>query len=260
VSDVRDRRPIRLAELVAALSLGIDLGFGQPMEHVLRQCLIALRLADDIGLDDEDREAVYYSALLVNVGCHTDAHEQAKWMGDDIALKSKKYDPETSSLRQVTDMLRMVGAGSPPLHRIRTGFAFAVSGRKEFDGMIAQNARLARMLGEELDLPQRVLDGLGASYERWDGEGWPGKLAGESIPMASRNVQLAEFVEVASIRRCRRREAGGGEPIGDAVRPWSRAPALCRRGEGPRRLDSAGSWTRSSTRSRPWRSCSPRTR
>jgi hypothetical protein len=34
----------RLAELVAALSLGVDLGFGQPMEHVLRQCLIALRL------------------------------------------------------------------------------------------------------------------------------------------------------------------------------------------------------------------------
>ncbi len=36
---------VRLAELVAALSLGVDLGFGQPMEHVLRQCLIALRLA-----------------------------------------------------------------------------------------------------------------------------------------------------------------------------------------------------------------------
>ena len=31
----------RLAELLAALSLGIDLGFGQPMEHVLRQCRIA---------------------------------------------------------------------------------------------------------------------------------------------------------------------------------------------------------------------------
>ena len=28
--------PVRLAELVAALSLGVDLGFGQPMEHVLR--------------------------------------------------------------------------------------------------------------------------------------------------------------------------------------------------------------------------------
>ena len=41
---------VRLAELVAALSLGIDLGFGQPMEHVLRQCLIALRLADELVL------------------------------------------------------------------------------------------------------------------------------------------------------------------------------------------------------------------
>lgn len=50
---------VRLAELVAALSLGVDLGFGQPMEHVLRQCLIALRL-DRVGLDEEARSVVYY--------------------------------------------------------------------------------------------------------------------------------------------------------------------------------------------------------
>jgi hypothetical protein len=36
------RTPVRLAELVAALSLDIELAFGQPMEHVLRQFLIAL--------------------------------------------------------------------------------------------------------------------------------------------------------------------------------------------------------------------------
>ena len=42
----------RLAELVAALSLGVDLGFGQPMEHVLRQCLIALRLAGGFGREN----------------------------------------------------------------------------------------------------------------------------------------------------------------------------------------------------------------
>ena len=50
-----DRAHVRLAELVAALSLGIDLGFGQPMEHVLRQCLIALRLAERMGLDEQAR-------------------------------------------------------------------------------------------------------------------------------------------------------------------------------------------------------------
>ena len=94
-----DRARVRLAELVGALSLGIDLGFGQPMEHVLRQCLIAVRIADRIGLDDHARAAVYYTALLINVGCHSDAHEQAKWFGDDIGLKSGKYRHELGSVR-----------------------------------------------------------------------------------------------------------------------------------------------------------------
>ena len=88
----------RLAELVAALSLGVDLGFGQPMEHVLRQCLIALRLAELLELDEQERAVVYYTALLVNVGCHSDAHEQAKWFGDDIGLKATKYGPDARSL------------------------------------------------------------------------------------------------------------------------------------------------------------------
>src|SRR5262245_53148922 len=117
-------RPVRLAELVAALSLGIDLGFGQPMEHTLRQCLIALRIADELGLDDAERAAVYYTALLVSVGCHSDAHEQAKWFGDDIALKSRKYDaepPGKRSLRGVVLGVRSIGSGQPPLHRFRLG-------------------------------------------------------------------------------------------------------------------------------------------
>src|ERR1041384_6480232 len=99
----------RLAELTAALSLGIDLGFGQPMEHILRQCLIAVRLAERLGLGDDQRAAVYYTALLVNVGCHADAHEQAKWFGDDIAVKSIKYDHEFRSLRAAAAGLRLIG-------------------------------------------------------------------------------------------------------------------------------------------------------
>src|SRR6187431_3288711 len=110
-----DRAPARLAELVAALSLGIDLGFGQPMEHVLRQCLIALRLAEAVGLDEEERAVVYYTALLINVGCHSDAHEQAKWFGDDIAMKSGKYDHDLRSLRGAVAGMRLIGSGRPPL-------------------------------------------------------------------------------------------------------------------------------------------------
>src|SRR5262249_19376404 len=73
---------IRPAELVATLSLGTDLGLGQPMEHVIRETLIALRLAERLALAQEERAVVYYAGLLAWVGCHTDAYEQAKWFGD----------------------------------------------------------------------------------------------------------------------------------------------------------------------------------
>ena len=186
--------PIRLAELIAALSLGVDLGFGQPMEHVLRQCLIALRLAERLGLGQDERAVVYYTALLVNVGCHSDAHEQAKWFGDDIALKSGKYD---SGLRAAAAAVRLIGSGNPPLHRFRVGLEFALSGHRELSGMIAQHARLARTLAEQLELPETVAAAIGAAYEQWDGHGWPGNLSADAVPIAARIAQLAEYVEVA---------------------------------------------------------------
>ncbi len=189
--------PVRLAELVAALSLGIDLGFGQPMEHVLRQCVIALRLGEQVGLDEDDRATIYYAALLVNVGCHSDAYEQAKWFGDDIALKATKYGPEPFSAADIVTMVRLLGSGSTPLHRFRTGLEFAISGRREVSDMIAGHASLARTLGAELGLSNEVLDALAGSYERWDGRGWPGEASGEDIPIAARVVHLAEFAEVA---------------------------------------------------------------
>ena len=61
VAGGRPGESLRLAELVAALSLGVDLGFGQPMEHVLRQSRIALRFAELAGLDDEQCSVVSYT-------------------------------------------------------------------------------------------------------------------------------------------------------------------------------------------------------
>jgi HD-GYP domain-containing protein (c-di-GMP phosphodiesterase class II) len=192
-----DRSQVRLAELVAALSLGIDLGFGQPMEHVLRQCLIALRIAERMDIPQEARVAIYYSALLVNVGCHADAHEQAKWFGDDIALKANKFASyDMRSLRSSLATMRRIGAGNQPLHRLRVALDFIVSGHHELDGMIETHNTFARTFALELGLPEAVGDAVATAYERWDGRGWPGELSGEEIPLASRVVQLAEHVEV----------------------------------------------------------------
>jgi HD-GYP domain-containing protein (c-di-GMP phosphodiesterase class II) len=198
VATETDRVHVRLAELVAALSLGIDLGFGQPMEHVLRQCLISLRLAEAIGLDGQARRDVYYTALLINVGCHTDAHEQAKWFGDDIACKSVKYDHEPRSIRMAATGMRQLGAGLTPLHRFRLGLEFAISGHREVDGMIAHHAAIARALGEHLGLAPGVLESLSRAYEFWDGKGWPGELEGDAVPLPARIAQVAEYVEVAN--------------------------------------------------------------
>ena len=114
-----DVASVRLAELVAAISLGVDLWFGQPMEHVLRQSRIALRLGDCVGLAEDERSVVYYTALLVNVGCHSDAYEQAKWFGDDIALKSGKYAHEFGTAAAALAMLRMVGVATLPCTALR---------------------------------------------------------------------------------------------------------------------------------------------
>lgn len=188
---------LSLAELVASLSLGIDLGFGQPMEHILRQCFIALRTADLLGLSDEQRAAIYYTAMMVGVGCHTDAHEQARWFGDDIAMKSRKYDHGQRSLVAAAQMLTMLGSGQHPLNRLRVGLEFAVSGFRDLNGMLEGHAEMARSLAREIGLPVSVQEAVVASYERWDGKGWPGTLKGEAIPLAARIAPMAEYLEVA---------------------------------------------------------------
>jgi HD-GYP domain-containing protein (c-di-GMP phosphodiesterase class II) len=189
---------LRLAELVAALSLGIDLGFNQPMEHVLRQCLIALRLAERAGIDEIDRGSTYYTALLLNVGCHSDAHEQAKWFGDDIALKGDKYAYGLHGLRGALASMARIGSGADSLaERLRIGLEFAGGGYRDVDEMVPTHAALARGLAERLGLPGATVEAIGASYEQWDGRGWPGVLRGEDVPVATRLAGIGEFVEVA---------------------------------------------------------------
>lgn len=59
---------VRLAELMAALSIATDLGMGQPMEHALSTCIVAVRLGEAAGLSGSGLHDVYYEALLRTVG------------------------------------------------------------------------------------------------------------------------------------------------------------------------------------------------
>ena len=190
--------PVRRAELVALLSLGTDLGLGQPMEHMIRACLIALRLAERVGLDDAERGVVYYSGLLAWVGCHTDAYEQAKWLGDDLSVKSDthyEYDFGKAGPAAAFLLKHIGGAGSPLLQRARIGMRFMGDGRRAL-AALAENHYLATdELADGLGLGEHVRTSLKESYERWDGKGAYG-LRGEQIGIGSRLVNLADVVEV----------------------------------------------------------------
>ena len=188
---------VRLAELLAVLSLGTDLGMGQPMEHILRQCLISLRLAQAMGLDAADREVVFYAALLAWVGCHVDAYEQARWFGDDLALKAdfRRVDFGSAAAGPLF-MLRHLGSGRPAAERLRLGAGFAGDGRRAAASMLENHWLAADGLAARLGLAQRVRDSVEQTFERWDGKGVPKGARGEEILVTSRLVNLADVVEV----------------------------------------------------------------
>ena len=78
---------IRLAELVAALSVATDLAMSQPLEYALRSCIVAVRLADALGFDDNGLHAVDYQALLRYIGCNAETLTMAALVGDEMAIR-----------------------------------------------------------------------------------------------------------------------------------------------------------------------------
>ena len=74
---------VRLAEVLAAVSLAADVGHDQPLEKSLRNAVIAARLSDELELSRAERSAAYYVALLRSMGCTANSHETAVLMGGD---------------------------------------------------------------------------------------------------------------------------------------------------------------------------------
>jgi HD-GYP domain-containing protein (c-di-GMP phosphodiesterase class II) len=187
---------VRLAELVASLSLATDLGLGQPMEHILRSCVLGLRIADDVGLDESERAVVYYVALLAWLGCHADSHEQAAWFGDDIVVRDDKHGADLTGPAMAGFILRNVGRGEAPWRRARLLASLVGSGRGALETMEMTHCLIAGAFAVRLGLGAEVRDCLQQVFERWDGRGAPAKLKGEQIALPARIVVLADILEV----------------------------------------------------------------
>ena len=190
--------PLRLAELMAALSLATDLGMGQPMEQALRTCLIALGIGERLHLDSEHLGEVYYVALLRFLGCTADAHEMAQMVGgDEIALRTAIAPVLGGKPGEfMSHVLPKVGVGHGPIRRVRLVAGMLGGGEARAREGLRAHCELAENLAQRLLLPQGVRDGLAAAFEQWNGKGLPNGTAGDAIPLSSRIVFVARDLEV----------------------------------------------------------------
>lgn len=201
---------VRRAELVSALSLAIDLGLGQPMEHVLRSSVLALRLGERAGIDEAQRVETFWVSLLAWIGCSADAHELARWFGDDISFRADSYSADLSGAGATRFMLRRLGAGEGPAGRLRAAGSFARDGLRDFDPM-KTHCEVAGSFAERLGLGEQTGGALLQAFERWDGKGEPAGISGEELTLSIRLVQLAEISEVFY-------HSGGAEAALEVVR------------------------------------------
>lgn len=209
------------AELLAALSVAIDLGLGQPAEHMLRAALVATRIADRLGLTAQERDGVYYTTLIMWIGCHADSHEYAKWFGDDIAVRHDSYFVDWSGVPYLRFLAGNVARGESLTRRLAVLASLWLNARGQMSTLIHSHCLSAALLADRIGLGADVQAALPFSFERYDGGGLPTGVQGDGIPILMRVAQLADMVEVhhrtygvdGAVAMARHRRGGQFDPV-----------------------------------------------
>ena len=175
--------------------MATDLGLGQPQQHIIRQTLIAMRVAELEGLSDGEVAAIFYVSLLAWVGCVADAHEMGKWFGNDMAVRADSYLVDMTGLAMMRFMLGHIASESSPIRRLTMIGRFLAGGSREVQRSMASHCETSGELSLRLGLGPEVRDPLQQAFERWDGKGSPAKLAGDEIARVMRIVHIANDVE-----------------------------------------------------------------
>src|SRR5437868_5433021 len=208
--------PVELAALVAAVSLAADLASGVTLEHGLRTCLLATRLAERAGLDTAARRDVYYASLLRSIGCTSDALEQSTLFGNEIAARTELHLAAHLPSRQLLGVLaRHAGAGAPPPRRAQALGRVLAAGREMPRVVATAHCQAAERLGRRLGFTVPVPESLNSLFERWDGKGYPRGLR-RGHP-AGRPLYPGRLRRVAAARAPGRNGRDSGHR-GDALR------------------------------------------
>jgi len=214
---------LRLGELIAALSLAFDLGNNYPLEKALRNALLAVGLAREVGLTGEQLSDVYYVAQLRYLGCTAASHEMAQFLGvDELAARNALGAVASSSPTDVVKTtLTRLGRGEGLVPRARAVVKVVIGGRRMIPEQFAQDCEAAERLAGRLGFSKTVCSAMADVHSSWNGKGAVAREhAGEDLAVAARIAFLVHVAEVhhrlggrdAAIEVVRRRSGHDFDP------------------------------------------------
>lgn len=188
---------LRLSELISALSHALDITEGQPEGHCIRCCWIGMRVGQALQLPDQDLWGLYYTLLLKDLGCSSNAARICElYLTDDRAFK---HDFKTvgDGLPQVLNfVLSHTGLRAPLADRLRAVMNVLRQGKDMADELIQTRCQRGADIARQLRFPESVALGIYHLDEHHNGRGRPDGLAGDAIPLFARIALLAQIVDV----------------------------------------------------------------
>lgn len=210
VDKPKPENSLRLAELLAAVSLATDLSHDVPAESALRDALLAVELARLAGWSDADVSDVYYLALLYHMGCTGAIAAQSRLGGgDDINVRHWMSEVDYADRPELMRIVVTRLAGKWGASGFAQGMAGMATAGRDMPEALASIAEVAAILSRRLGASPRVTEALSHAYGRWDGKVFTSLPSAEGLSATARLVHL---VHVAQIYH-----QAGGAKVADAV-------------------------------------------
>jgi hypothetical protein len=181
---------LRLADLLAALSMATDLGMGHEPEKAVRACVLATELARSADLSEVQVRDVYYTTMLQHLGCTAPAHATTQLVGDERAFLSKAERTDETSLRESLELLSLVGRGTG-VRRLQYLARMMGSGKQATADILQSTCEVGSRMAERLHLGDGVTAALRDITEVWNGSGGANHHSGDDIPVAARFALVA---------------------------------------------------------------------
>jgi putative nucleotidyltransferase with HDIG domain len=194
-----NRPTIRLSEVISSLSFALDLTEGQQMGHSVRTCFIGMRLAQQIGMSPDEQADLYYTLLLKDAGCSSNASRLFHILNaDEIRAKRdvKTTDWTRVGWESLHYALTHVGTGMPFLERMQKLFQVAATQQQDSCALVKIRCERGAHIASQLGFSASVSDGIHSLDEHWNGRGYPYGSRKSEIPMFSRIANLAQTLDV----------------------------------------------------------------